>query len=134
MDMFNKTIWIYWEDRFFKKKPFYLELCLETIKKYKGNYELVILNKKNICDYINFPKKANKLRHLAQKADMIRFQLLYDLGGIWLDCDTILLKKLDDVIDPLIKKHDFLLASSTINNKKEASVSIVVSKKKTRSF
>jgi hypothetical protein len=38
---------------------------------------------------------GNKLSHVAHKADIIRLQALYEIGGIYLDIDTISIKPLD---------------------------------------
>lgn len=48
---------------------------------------------------------GNKLHHVAHQADIVRLQMLYEHGGIYLDLDTISKKSLE----PLLK-HEFVIA------------------------
>ena len=94
---FTKLIWMYWENRPFTKKPAYLELCLDSIKRHKGDYELVLLDERSVKDYIEIPAKVRQFEHIAHRADYIRFHLLHRYGGVWLDADVILIQDIDDV-------------------------------------
>lgn len=42
--------------------------------------------------------------HYAHKSDVIRLLALHHIGGIYLDCDTITLRSMDD-----LRKHDFVM-------------------------
>ena len=86
-------VYAFWEPR--DSMPAYLQLCMETWKKNLPNAEIILLDYKNISDYLdirelsekNFPGRLNR----SQVADAIRVALLAKYGGVWLDCDTVIL-------------------------------------------
>lgn len=95
-----KIIWMYWEGAL----PEFVEKCVENIKKRNPNYEVNFLTPatvKSFCD-IDYAR----LQHATpqQKADLIRFALIYQYGGIWLDASTIIYENLD-WIQALVEKN-----------------------------
>jgi hypothetical protein len=60
----------------------------------------ITLNKIHAPDEIH----GNKLYHVAHKADIIRLNVLYNSGGIYLDLDTISVKSLEE-----FRKHSFVI-------------------------
>ncbi len=114
----NKTtkkpyLWVYWENVNNASMPAYVELCLETIKRHSArSFNTVILNEKNIYDYLPELREKEKLFNLnilsvAQKVDYYRLLLLKNYGGLYLDADTIVLKDPITVVDKL-KDYDFV--------------------------
>jgi len=103
----NKTIWMYWENKKGFLKPAYLDLCLETIIKHSPNYKVIVLNENNISSYLpSLRKDLHKIVDLAHKADYIRAKIMFELGGIWLDSDVILLQEID--IEDYLKKYEYV--------------------------
>lgn len=107
----NKNIWMYWETKKGSKKPEYLDLCLDTIKKH---CKVTLLNEKTVHHYLPELKDRNIIKHdldnictLPQKADYIRLLLLKKYGGIWLDSDIIVFKPLDKLFEKL-QINDFI--------------------------
>lgn len=100
-----KKIWMYWEGPL----AGFVEKCVEQVKKTNPDYEVHFLTPetvKNFCDidFGRFPKATPQ-----QKADLLRFELIYQYGGIWLDASTIVYESLD-WIQALVKKtqtHSF---------------------------
>lgn len=89
-------IFSFWEPR--DKMPYYLQLCMETWKKFLPDYSITILDMKNVKNYVDFSalgKNGDMLLSgrfsLMLIADVIRVMLLKQHGGIWLDLDTIIL-------------------------------------------
>ena len=72
------NIWMYWENKNGGKTPVLIDLCIKTVKKHcSKNFKIIILNEKNIQEYISdVPKNLNKLP-IAQKTDYYRIALLY---------------------------------------------------------
>lgn len=105
---FPKIVWMYWENKLFSKKPAYLQLCCETIKKHLGDYELNLLNNQSVKQYLDIPEKVFKFKHIAHRADYIRFHLLHEYGGVWLDADTILLRPINEAVEPFIEEFDYV--------------------------
>ena len=91
--MINLKVYTFWEPR--EKMPYYIKLCMETWKKNLPNAEIVLLDYKNLGEYIDV-KEFNPILFsgrfkLALIADALRVALLAKHGGIWLDADTIIL-------------------------------------------
>ncbi|MBE8953447.1 MAG: hypothetical protein SR1Q7_09935 [Quinella sp. 1Q7] len=86
-------VYTFWEPR--EKIPYYIQLCMQTWKKFLPNAEIVVLDYKNIGNYIDMRELGLELFsgrfNLAHVSDAIRVALLAKRGGIWLDADTIIL-------------------------------------------
>lgn len=118
-------IWTYWENIPGKKRPAYVDLCFDTMKKHcSKNFNIKILNDKTIKNYLpNINPDINNLdkKDLCKYVDYYRLLLLYNYGGIWLDADTIVFKDLIPIIkklkDPNITLVGFGCSTMSINNK-----------------
>lgn len=81
-----------------------MKLCIKTWIKFLPDYEINILNMKNLKNYIGETLYSNiiyKKLPLPIQADAIRVALLKKYGGIWMDTDIIItngdfLKKLNN--------------------------------------
>ena len=84
-------IFTFWEP--IDKIPGYINLSIETWKKYLPEYKLVILNYSNLKYFLSYSmiyKIVNKGMMLMSQADAIRIAVLLKYGGIWMDPDTII--------------------------------------------
>jgi len=101
--------------------------CLESWERLLPNYELKLWNEDNFdlnwCPYI---REAAKRKKWAFVADYVRFQVLADFGGIWLDTDTRILKPLDELLinkcfvgKEYEKEDDFAVGCGIIGAEKE---------------
>lgn len=87
----EKNIFTFWEpeDKVFP----YLNLCIETWKKFYPDYTIHNISYRNLFDYIphtTYDFSVLKTFSLPLQADAIRAALLYEHGGIWMDYDTII--------------------------------------------
>ena len=88
---FPKIIWTMWQQGE-AQIPETVKASLKTIKDFakRNGCELHLLTDENLADFINIPKditekyKKNELT-AAHYSDIIRFSLLYQYGGIWMD-------------------------------------------------
>lgn len=96
-----KQVWIYWEGNL----PEFVEKCVQNIRNKNPEYAVYLLNPENVNQYsqIDFSKLASATPQ--QKADLLRFDLLYNHGGIWLDASIILYESLDWIIDLMQKNQ-----------------------------
>ena len=98
------NVWTYWQG----PMPEYIKICIDTMRKHCDNFTLLTLH--NINDYIyNSPldiDKCKRLNNPAHLADVYRVAVIFNHGGLWLDCDTIM-------INPL---HDFKSIVSSYND------------------
>lgn len=120
-------IFTFWEPR--QKIPGYIQLCLNTWKKFLPEYEIIILDYHLTKQYIGNELFSNIICRnmtLQMQADAIRVAILYKYGGIWMDADTILLsgnflKKLKNydlamIGDDRIKQQDIGFIYSSNNS------------------
>ena len=106
-------IFTFWEPK--DKLPGYLELCLESWKKYIKDCEIVMLDYSNLDNYLNlkeFDKAFSGTFSLTQQSDAIRCAILNKHGGLWLDCDTIITS--DKINDFLNTEKPFTLIGNHI--------------------
>ncbi len=88
-------IFTFWEPK--DKIPAYLQLCMKTWEKYIDDAEIIILDYSNLSEYVDMSEYLDELTDgrfsLPQIADAVRIAVLNQHGGLWLDCDTIVLSK-----------------------------------------
>lgn len=94
--IYNNTIfWCWLQGKI--DKPI-LNACLNSIKRnIKGNLIITIINKKNINQYVHFPryilqKFNNHSISNAHFSDLLRLELLIKYGGTWIDATIFMTK------------------------------------------
>jgi hypothetical protein len=79
--------------------------CIESWKKFCPDYQIVRWDESNTdlesCDYV---KEAYEAKKWAFVSDFVRFQVLYEQGGLYFDTDVQLIKP----IDPIVEKGPFM--------------------------
>lgn len=74
--------------------------CIESWKKYCGDYEFVEWNESNFdLSMARYSRESAKVGKWAFAADVVRFYTVYNYGGIYLDVDVELLKPIDEFLD-----------------------------------
>lgn len=86
-------VWVFWW-KGIDDAPQLVKSCVSSIIKYSAGHEVVILDKDNYFQYAKLPpfivrKHDEGLICHAHFSDIIRFNLLANYGGVWLD-STIL--------------------------------------------
>ena len=89
-------IWICWwqgEDNM----PELVKVCYETIKKHAGSHPVKFIAESNYRKYAAFPdyiieKVQKKIITVTHFSNMLRANLLYEYGGIWMDATILTLK------------------------------------------
>ena len=108
------------------EKPQLVKDCIKSWKEILPDYEIIEWNESN-SDFTNFfVKRAYKLKKWAFVSDYVRLEKLYEHGGVYLDTDMLLVKKIDVLLDTkmfvggeddytinaaivgVCKKHDFV--------------------------
>ena len=110
--MQNK-IFTFWEPK--DTIPPYLELCIESWRKYLPDYEIIILNYSNLFEWIDkntFDEILYTDFSLPLQSDAIRCAVLKKYGGIWFDADTIVTSnKINNILN---KNSDIALIGTHI--------------------
>lgn len=91
------TIWVMWWQGADVEKPSLIETCIESIKRNRGEYKVVVVDQYNYRDYINIPQfildKFNRgIIGIAAFSDYIRFALMEKYGGWYLDATIYVTK------------------------------------------
>lgn len=90
-----------------KKLPLDVRKCIKSWKKYCPDYEIVQWDESNFDVRQNkFVSQAYASRAWAFVSDYARLKIIYDMGGVYLDTDVELIKKIDELL-----KDDCFLAT-----------------------
>lgn len=96
--MIPKKIHYCWFGR--GKKPYLIRKCLKSWQRIMPDYEIKEWNEDNFdVNVIPFVKQAYEERKWAFVADVCRFYACYKEGGIYLDTDVEVFKRLDKFIE-----------------------------------
>lgn len=95
-----RKIWILWLQGL-SEAPFIVRMCVESWIKENPNWEVVILDKDKLGEYIvlDLPEEKYASLPFSKQSNLIRLQLLSKYGGVWVDSTTLCMKPLDDWID-----------------------------------
>lgn len=99
-----KIIWMYWDS---EKKNDLVEFCIYNTKEICPDYEVIVLNKNSVRNYIELPKLQDNLE-VAVIADYIRLSLLKKYGGIWMDASILLTENFDWFLSRLDYSENFV--------------------------
>lgn len=93
----GNTIWVMWWQGADVEKPSLIETCIESIRRNKGDYDVIIIDKNNYKEYIEIPqfildKFDNGIIGIAAFSDYIRFALMEKYGGWYLDATIYVTK------------------------------------------
>ena len=86
-----KHIYTYWND---ENIPPLIKKCIDTWKKYNPTYQIHVIHKNNLSQYINPSTIPSRYTH-QQQSDLIRLSVLETYGGIWMDASIYLNQSLD---------------------------------------
>lgn len=98
----RKIIWQYWQQGLDENTPLLVKKCFESVQKHRNGYEIIILSKETLHDYIEeFPdyvwKKFGTGGFVFPKiANLVRLYLLAAYGGVWLDATIYLTRPLEE--------------------------------------
>lgn len=112
--MIPKTIHYCWFGR--NKLTPEIEKCISSWRKYCPDWEIKEWNEDNSPMDISWIKDAYKHRKYAFVADYVRFYVLFNEGGVYMDTDMMLIKPIDALLDSpcFLGMEDKLYASMGI--------------------
>jgi len=105
----NRNVYMFWMGAEYKLIKILRDLIYLHSKNGKG-YNVHLINHDNLSKYIQdtIPKYFYNLSYNHQ-SDFIRAHVLCDHGGIYLDSDTIVMDKLDELFDIIDNKDGFFI-------------------------
>ncbi len=100
------TVWMYWEDAPGRRRPAYLDICLETVQKHAPDGRLRVLGPLDALEVLpeTDPSVWARLPDAARRADYLRTRVVHRYGGLWLDFDCMVMRPLQPLID-LLEDH-----------------------------
>lgn len=99
-NLIPRRVWIYWHQGI-SEAPFVVKKCIESWIKENPTWEVTLLDKDNLGEYIDlefYEKKSGDL-NLTKQSNLIRLQLLSEYGGVWADATTLCMRPLDGWIE-----------------------------------
>jgi mannosyltransferase OCH1-like enzyme len=104
IELVGKNIfWQYWHQGVDENTSKMVVECLESVQKYKGDYEVILLTNETVWDYVELPdfvfeKFGKNGFNFAKLANLVRLYLLASYGGVWLDATIYLTATIDKKI------------------------------------
>lgn len=93
----EKIIWQYWGQGVHSETlPELVQICFNSVDKFKGDYRVIRLSDDTIPDYVDIPefvflkRKNNPQFTITFFSDLLRLILLRAYGGVWLDATVLL--------------------------------------------
>ena len=85
----RNKIWICWWQGL-ENAPEIVKVCVDSIKRNVGDYEVIVITDDNCKEYVKFPdwleeKRKNGIISRTIYSDLLRLNLLSQYGGIWID-------------------------------------------------
>ncbi len=121
----KQTIWMFWDNVSAAPRPEYLDLCEESIRKHCSAFTVHVVNSNNVKDYLpDLREDWFDMTDVVYKSEYIRYKLLYEHGGIWLDSDLIVMNDLSPIME---KTSDFAATYPKDRNSQEPSSGLLAS-------
>jgi hypothetical protein len=107
-DLIPRRIWMLWHQGL-SEAPFVVRKCIDSWLKENPSWELIALDKNNLCEYLDLDLPDEKLASLplAKQSNLVRLQLLAEYGGVWADSTVFCMRPLDDWMDDCVASGFF---------------------------
>jgi len=87
-------------------KPKWTEIFVNEVKKINHDYEVIEWTEDNLDFDIQNKESYDNCLNMGAKSDILRIEILYRYGGIYMDYDNLQIKKFDDLLE-----YDFFAGS-----------------------
>lgn len=101
-----KKIWIYW-DKGWDKAPALAQICSESWKIKNPDWNIALIDDKMTKVLLDIDWIEKKNLSPQSKSDIIRINLLYKHGGVWVDSTTLCITPLTEWLPPLMQSGFF---------------------------
>jgi mannosyltransferase OCH1-like enzyme len=124
------NIWIYWDNPVGKTTPNYIQLCWESIRKHCGvDFNINLVTTNNIKDFLpSIGEEFFSLSQINNKSNYLRYNLLKEYGGIWLDSDIIILKNIKPLTNILNNEINLIATASPQYSYGQPECGLIISK------
>ncbi|MFT8357436.1 capsular polysaccharide synthesis protein [Bifidobacterium aquikefiri] len=109
-------VWLMWWQGIDDTTPYLVRRCIDSIQRNANNRTVHIISRENYKQFIQIPlpllsKIQSGTISMTNLSDYMRFKLLYEHGGVWLDASAYLSNSLSSEI----MKYDFYSASRLVD-------------------
>lgn len=99
-----KAIWMYWDDDL---RPELIQASIDRITKLNPTYSVRVLSHSTLKDFLpDLIFDEHIYLPIANKSDIIRLNLLYKYGGIWLDSSVLFFEDLS-WLEKIARKKEY---------------------------
>ncbi len=108
-------IWQFWDNPpGHTEPPAYIQLCQETVRKhFSADFDICLVTTENVKQFLpDISDSFFEISQINNKSNYLRYTLLKESGGIWLDADLILFKSLKPLLDLLQGNIDLVATAS----------------------
>lgn len=108
-------IWMYWDNKpGCTSPPEYIKLCSESIHRHCGeDFDIHLVTTENVKQFLpNISDMFFQIVQINNKSNFLRYTLLKEFGGVWLDSDLILFQSLKPMLDLLEDGIDLVATAS----------------------
>ncbi|WP_238083279.1 MULTISPECIES: capsular polysaccharide synthesis protein [Pseudescherichia] len=94
-------IYTYWVTPENRQAPVYIRMCVKTWEKLIPSADIIVINDKNVADYIgnDIDIASFRMLSLPQQSDVVSVAVLSKLGGLFIDADTIVTGDITSIIE-----------------------------------
>jgi mannosyltransferase OCH1-like enzyme len=93
-------------------KPKWTEIFVNEVKKINYDYEVFEWTEDNLDFEIQNKDSYENCLNMGAKSDILRMEILFNHGGIYMDYDNLQIKKFDDLLE-----YEFFAGSHELNPK-----------------
>lgn len=106
---FEKNIFVFWGQGF-NNLPEIPKLCIKSIERFYSDYNIYYITLENYEEYVSIDPNIKILFEkgnisIQTFSDILRFQLIYQYGGVWCDATLMFYEKID--FDVMLKEKSF---------------------------
>lgn len=92
----NKVVWQYWAQGA-ENAPDIVKVCMRSVRRAFPGYRVIVLTEKNLARYVGIPEEYSRHNERITRthfSDLLRIELLYRYGGIWVDSTVLMTAEL----------------------------------------
>ena len=107
----TSNIWVcWWQGE--EQMPQIVQVCYRQIQKLSGTHPVILITDENYKNYVQLPtfiyeKYQKEIISKTHFSDIIRFYLLKEYGGIWMDITNFLTKEVDTFVPSESKFYSY---------------------------
>lgn len=96
-----KLIWVFWN----KNPPSSVLYSIDLIRDMNPGWEVIFIDTESVSKYLDVDYEMESISTPHHFSDLLRLDLLYKYGGVWIDASVLVLKNLDWCVETMAKQN-----------------------------